>query len=239
MKNSVKKILNYGLWTSLIYLISEVKYFLFYRMLLGTYSQKQEDLVIDRLIGNKKKNGFYVDIGANDPIRFNNTYRFYKKGWRGINVEPNINIIKKLNKIRPRDTNINYGLSGSRGKLFFYSFYTDTLSTFSKKEAEEYVKKGFDLESIKKIDTVTMKELFIKYKINKIDILSIDTEGYDLIILKSNDWEKFRPKVLCVESAIFGDDSSNNGIEIRKYVTGNGYRLVYENGLNAIYIDSL
>ena len=235
MKNTIKKIYHYGLWKSLQYLYSEVKYVIYYRLFLRSYSQRQEDLLIDKVIGGKKK-GFYVDIGANDPVRFNNTFRFYQKGWRGINVEPNMRKYMKLNRVRPRDTNIYCGISGSQGKLSFYNFYTDTLSTFSKKEADNYVKQGFDIESIKNIDTIPMKDLFRKYKANKIDFLSVDTEGYDLIILQSNDWKKFRPKVICIENVT--QNNTGGESQILRLLINNQYELVVNNVLNSIFRDA-
>ena len=57
--------------------------------ILLSYSQQAEDLSIQRYFGEEKMNGFFVDVGAFDPIKYSNTYLFYKKGWRGINIEPN------------------------------------------------------------------------------------------------------------------------------------------------------
>src|SRR3989344_4572766 len=58
--------------------------------LLGkrSYSQSGEDMIL-RSIFDDKKEGFYVDVGAFHPKLYSNTYYFYKRGWRGINIEPN------------------------------------------------------------------------------------------------------------------------------------------------------
>ena len=69
------------------------------------YSQNGEDLILNRFLENKK-NGFYIDIGAHHPIRFSNTYLFYKKGWRGINIDAMPGSMDLFNKIRSRDINI-------------------------------------------------------------------------------------------------------------------------------------
>ncbi|KKT42790.1 MAG: hypothetical protein UW64_C0003G0036 [Microgenomates group bacterium GW2011_GWC1_44_37] len=235
MKNTIKKIYNYGLLKSFQYLISEIKYIVFYRLVLGSYSQQQEDLIVDKIHRYKTK-GFFVDIGANDPVRFNNTYRFYLKGWRGINVEPNTKKFERLKKIRPEDTNVNVGISGTKGKLSFYNFHTDTLSTFSKKEADNYVKQGFEIESIRKVDTLPLKNLLKKLNVRNIDFLTIDTEGYDVVILKSNDWEKYRPKVICVENIT--QNNTNENSEIKKLLVSQEYKLVINNGLNSIFKDA-
>lgn len=113
---------------------------LFYKMLRNSYSQMGEDLEIDKILGYKK-NVFYIDIGANDPVRFSNTNRFYKKGWQGINIEPNPNVFRNIDKARLRDTNLNVGIAYEKGNLTFYSFFPDTLSTFSEHQAKEYLRR--------------------------------------------------------------------------------------------------
>jgi hypothetical protein len=60
----------------------------------NSYAQFREDTILDRFF--KKSTGFYIDIGANHPDRFSNTKKFYKKGWSGINIEPNPVSFKKI-----------------------------------------------------------------------------------------------------------------------------------------------
>src|SRR5512138_2270277 len=117
---------------------------IYYRFLRNSYSQKGEDLVIDKVLG-KKKNGFYIDVGANDPVLISNTYRFYKKGWTGINIEPNPLLFKKLAAARNRDINLNIGIAEDKGEMTFFSFFPNTQSTFSEQQAEEYLNQGYPL----------------------------------------------------------------------------------------------
>ena len=74
------------------------------------YSQNGEDLILNRFLENKEK-GFFIDVGAHHPIRFSNTYLFYKKGWSGINIDAMPGSMTKFNKIRPKDINIAHRLS--------------------------------------------------------------------------------------------------------------------------------
>ena len=115
--------------TLLFYLHLEVK-FLLNRSSGISYSQWGEDIIIDNLLGRKKR-GFYIDIGAYDPTRFSNTKRFYLRGWRGINVEPDPVRIKKFHKERPGDINLNIGIADKSRVLNFFKFDPPTLSTFS------------------------------------------------------------------------------------------------------------
>lgn len=238
IKDLYKKLKLYGLSKFFSYSVIELHRLLYWNFLRRSYSQKQEDLVIDRLIGNKKR-GFFVDIGASDPNRFNNTRRFYEKGWNGINVEPNTALLDKINKERQRDINLNIGIGSSKGKMLLYVFYPDTLSTFSRKEADDYLRQGFKIEREVGVELRTLRDVLNQYaKGKEIDFLTIDTEGNDLTALQSNDWNKFRPMLLCVEINTHGGNryAAKNLLE---YLESVKYKKVFDNGLNAIYLDSL
>lgn len=92
---SLEKLRMYGVKTSFSYALSEFKSRTTTRHLRGSYNQQGEDLVIDELLGHRS-NCFYVDIGAGDPLRFNNTKRFCKRGWTGINIEPSPRLYLRL-----------------------------------------------------------------------------------------------------------------------------------------------
>ena len=197
------------------------------RLVRHSYSQQGEDIVIDTLLGNKKS-GFYVDVWAHDPVRFSNTKRFYDRGWKGINIEPNPLLINKFEKTRKRDTNLNIGISKKNGRLFFYEFLPSTVSTFSEKEKNRCLKEGFKLQSMSKISVRTLKFVLNKYcRSKQIEFLSIDTEGTDLAVLESNNWEKVKPTVICVET--------NKNNKIAAYLKERGYQLITDNGINSVF----
>ena len=97
MNNFYYKVRTYGLFRITEYAFIEIAG-LIRRLFWGSYSQKGEDLFLSRMFP-KHYEGFYVDVGANDPIRFNNTYKFYKRGWKGMNIEPDANNYKKLKEV--------------------------------------------------------------------------------------------------------------------------------------------
>lgn len=211
------------------YLFLEIRRSVWENLILGAYSQNHEDIVIDDLLGKPKK-GFYVDVGASDPSRFNNTKMFYLRGWTGINIEPDKKNFKKFRSQRPRDINLNLGIGMKAGKKLFFQFIPDTLSTFSKVEASMNKKNGFKYTRSQKIKVRTLRLVFQKYLRNKkIDFLSIDTEGSDLLVLKSNDWKAFRPTIVCVET--------NKDSDIEKYLFSLSYRKMYSNEVNTIFKD--
>lgn len=125
------KIKFYGPFKAFKYALIEMKKYLD-GLITKTYSQHQEDLQVDKIL-NFRDNGFYVDIGAYDPVRFSNTKRFYDRGWHGINIEPDPVRFLKFQKHRPRDINIQIGIAKEEGVLNFYKFKTNTLSTFCQK----------------------------------------------------------------------------------------------------------
>src|SRR5690348_4811918 len=103
-----------------------------------SYAQNGEDVLLERLFGGQA-DGFYVDVGANDPTELSLTRHFYDRGWRGVNVEPVPDAYARLCAERPRDVNLQVGLSDRAGAMTFYEVADQTvLSTFSSEQAALY-----------------------------------------------------------------------------------------------------
>lgn len=226
----IKKIKVYGIKRVIQYIIPETKR-MFRKYFCGSYSHLGEDLFLSRCFPKGYK-GFFVDVGANDPKRLNNSYYFYKRGWRGINIEPDPKCFEKIEKQRPEDINLNIGISDKGGNLDCYFFFPSLLNTFSKKEADQYISEGYELQEIKKIEVKKLEDVLDKYLPEKvrIDILCIDTEGYDLNVLKGMDIEKFKPKFICVECT---HEKEPGGILYMLQACG--YSEVFFNGSNSIF----
>ena len=217
----------YGPWWTIKLSILALKRYLFNVSILHSYSQYGEDLFMAKLL-NHKKNIFYIDIGSNHPTKFNNTYHFYRQGHAGIVVEPAVHLIKLHKLVRPRDVSLNIGISNHNSTMDFYEIYPDVGSTFSKAELNQQLASGAKLIKTTKIKTLTLSNLINKYAKNThIDILSVDTEGHDLEVLSSNDWQKHRPGVVCVETL---KDSGVHDLLIH-----HNYRRVFQNAINSIY----
>src|ERR1041385_1053171 len=113
----LKKILPRRLYRSLL----EIKDELTTGHAIKSYSQEGEDMILKRIF-DEKKNGFYVDVGAYHPKRFSNTYYFYKKGWRGINIDAMPGSRKAFRRQRPRDINVESPISDKHETLTYYAF---------------------------------------------------------------------------------------------------------------------
>lgn len=202
------------------------------------YSQEGEDLVLNRLFENKH-NGIYVDIGANHPLRFSNTHFFYKRGWRGVNIEPNPELHQSLQEVRHEDVNINIGISDEKDFLDYYMFNEPALNTFSKKEADEYLlKKEYSLIQKIKVEVDTLENVLDSVdflKENSIDFMSIDAEGFDLKVLKSNSFEKYSPKVILIEILGIGKISEVLDNEVYVFLLNYGYDLYLRTGNTFIF----
>ena len=193
---------------------------------LKSYSQEREDMILKRLF-DKQKTGFYVDVGAHHPKRFSNTFFFYKKGWSGINIDAMPSSMSLFNKIRPRDTNLEIPISDKKQKLTYYIFNEPALNSFSKELAEKRDSEdNYKIISQKKMETSTLEDVFGKHLPygQEIDFLSIDVEGLDLQVLKSNNWKRFRPKVVLVEILGSSIQDIANSKEY-KYLAEFGYEI--------------
>lgn len=234
MKQLWEKLRLYGPGKFLRFFLLELWQRLYLQPIRSSYSQKGEDLEIDRLL-HYQKTGFYVDVGAGDPDRFNNTKRFSLRGWCGINIEPNLHLYQKLAAARPRDVSLNLGVAKEKGELTFYEIFPDTLSTFSPEEAAKRKAEGHHLQKEVKIKVDTLANILAEHLgDNAIDFLSVDTEGFDLITLQSNDWQKYRPKVICLESAVGKAENINR--QPGEYLESLGYQKAHDNGLNCLYL---
>ena len=191
-----------------------------------SYGQHGEDLVLDTIFRNQPL-GFYVDIGAHHPQKYSNTYRFYQKGWRGINIDAMPGSMDLFNKMRPEDINLEIPISDKQEDLSYFIYKRPALNTFSEELVNQRAQK--DLLFSKKIQLKTQKlslilEEFLPKDQEKIDFFSVDVEGLDLAVLQSNDWDKFRPGLILVEIDLFSlEELVENEIYI--FLTQKNYSL--------------
>lgn len=167
-----------------------------------SWSQDGEDMILRRMF-ERQSTGFYVDVGAHDPFRFSNTCHFHRRGWRGINIDANPAAMVAFNRSRPSDINICAGVADVPGRMTFHRFNEPALDTFDAAlAAERTAMPGYRLADRIDVDVRRLDDLLTTHLPvgQTIDFLSVDVEGFDLQVLRSNDWTRFRPKVLLVEA---------------------------------------
>src|SRR5262249_40320034 len=78
-----------------------------------------------------------LHFGAHHPTRFSNTHRFYKRGRRGINIDPNPDGLAAFRRRRKRDINLQYGVADCEGELVYYMFNEPALNSFDRVLSEQ------------------------------------------------------------------------------------------------------
>lgn len=204
-----------------------------------SYSQSGEDLIVEFIfnqLGINKPS--YLDVGAHDPFYLSNTAIFYKKGCRGINIEPDFELYNNFTSIRTEDLNLNIGIGDSSDELDFFIMNVPTLNTFSAEQVELYKNEGnYFTKNIKKVKIETINKILTKYNKGIFpDFLSLDAEGVDEIVIKSIDFSN-KPIVICVETLSFS--SSGNGIknnDLINFIKQRGYILYADTYINSIFV---
>ena len=227
----IKKIIKFVFPEKVIAILKD--YFNHYAV--ESYSQEGEDMILRRMF-EKQQKGFYVDVGAHHPKRFSNTYFFYKKGWNGINIDAMPGSMKPFYKFRPRDINIEKPVSDKKQVLTYYAFNEPALNGFSKELSQKRdALKDYHIKFTQNIETATLEEILDSNlpKNQVIDFLSIDVEGLDFMVLKSMNFDKYKPNIILIEilESSLADIEKN---EIASYLKKQDY-LVYAKAVNTVF----
>lgn len=178
-----------------------------------SYSQEGEDLILARIF-DKKKRGFYLDVGAYHPISYSNTYYFYERGWNGINIDATPGSMDLFNKLRPTDINIEAMIFDSCKKLDFNLHNAPGLNNIDlckdNVDYRTFEENGFKVLNKVSIQAQSLSDI-LKSRLKpgqQIDFMDVDVEGAELNVLKSFDWDNLRPNVVLVEdNSSWGEDS--------------------------------
>jgi FkbM family methyltransferase len=216
-----------------------------YNIMLGkgksSFSQIGEDRILTYLFYNLGLSKIsYLDIGANEPVAGSNTYLFYLFGSKGVCVEPNPALFKKIQKIRPKDTCLNVGIGlHNTASADFYVFPESGWSTFSKEEAEYRKSNGQPYTEVIQMPLKNVNEIIQENFTTAPDLISIDVEGLDFEILQSLDFDKYAPKALVVETIRFGDSAkAEKQQNIIDFVCSKGYFVYADTHVNTIFCQS-
>jgi FkbM family methyltransferase len=197
----------------------------------SSFSQFGEDLFLANYF--RGRSGFYIDVGGNHPFRISNTYLLYRMGWRGVVVEPIRRMYNKHRRFRPRDIQINSAAGSVEGKLIFREMIPAVLSTCDKQESEELICNGSArLWSEYTVPVLTVSELYrVHLAPNPVSLLSVDTEGFDLNVLRGVDWDCIRPEVIVCEA-----NNAESSTETMRFLAERDYEPIITLGCNKIFV---
>ena len=178
----------------------------FWRIMVGneysyrSYSQYGEDMVLRAIYARYPANypGFYVDIGAHHPFRFSTTRFFYETGWNGICVDPLPLAAKLFKRYRPRDIFLQVGVSEKAGEMTYLMLDEPAFNRLSEQIALENIERVRQTQEVK---VLPLHQILGRYRFpgSEFDFLSVDVEGSELQVLRSNNWEYYRPRIVLVE----------------------------------------
>lgn len=194
-----------------------------------SHSQFGEDMVLRGLLPPGP--GFYVDVGAHHPVHFSNTYHFYCRGWRGLNVDAAPGSMEAFRRIRPRDINVEAAVGPRDGDtLEFFRFEEGALGTFDSQMAQQARSRGAHplpgvLLPVRSLDALLNEHLPAG---QRVDFLSVDVEGLDEAVLGGLDLERHRPAVIVFERHV--SFTALSGLPMVQRLEAAGYELVARAG---------
>ena len=244
-KNKYKKFYLIACFILLSYILGFVSHCLINKKNLKQYKEKTMHLLLSNFICHSQtfedfilfylfydiNDGFYIDVGANDPVRFSTTKSFYDKGWHGINIEPLPDKYNLLKTFRKRDINLQFGIANKEGNM--------TLMVKACESSIFYDKNASNLKIIN-INVTTMSIICKKFVPvgTIIQFLKIDVEGAEKFVLLGIDFVHYRPKVICIESNINKETNTPAYKEWEDILIKNDYNFAYEYFVNRFYYDN-
>jgi FkbM family methyltransferase len=190
-----------------------------------SFSQFGEDLFLARHF-ERQSTGFYVDVGALHPFQFSNTYLLYNRGWRGINIEPSPDGAAAFRRYRPDDINLDVAIASAEGEARYR-----LAGAFAGIDDEQLASRAVPAGTIT-VTTRTLASVLDEHAAARsIDLLDVDCEGRDLDVLRSNDWDRHRPRLILAEA-----HTENAHEQISHFLAGTGgYRLLTRLALTLVF----
>ena len=191
-------------------------------------SQFAEDEILAKLL--PAPSGFYVDVGAGEPVECSNTWQFYRRGWRGVLVEPLPQFWYAIMRQRPGDWLRPVAAYSKAG-----------LATLRIAGTVSSMRPDWDIaaQTELSVETDTLTNILAAHPdvMKDCSLMSLDVEGAEAEVLAGIDWSRFRPRVIIVEFRLY--DPAKPGRDVTEtfepLLTRVGYRFHAQTELNKVY----
>ena len=167
-----------------------------------SYAQNYEDVMLLRAFKDVER-GFYIDVGANDPIGDSVTCAFYERGWSGINIEPLPTHFADLLRERSQDINLHCAAGDTPGEIDVIDFGVVGWASADPAMIEQRQRETGKGGTTHRVPITTLEEVCRQHVSGEIHFLKIDVEGFEYAVLEGMDFSTYRPWIVLVE-AVWG-----------------------------------
>jgi FkbM family methyltransferase len=198
-----------------------------------SYSQNYEDVMLWRAL-NHITAGFYIDIGANDPVIDSVTRAFYDTGWRGINIDCLSSHLESLLKERSEDINLLCAVGDKTGEIDIFECDVRGWATGDKETSEKHIEEGRQ-GRYHRVPIRTLAGICQEFVRGEIHFLKIDVEGMEKEVVLGADFQRFRPWIIVLE-ATKPNSTEETYEEWEPSLLRANYHFAYADGLNRFYV---
>ena len=196
-----------------------------------SYAAEGTDRIIESLLDHPRR-GFYVDVGANHPVNASNTFEFYRRGWRGLTIDGSAKMVAAQRAVRPLDTAVQAVVSDGERDAVFTEFESSDVSSMVPANVKAWHGRT-RIVAEHRVRTRTLASICQEHAVPaRFEFLSVDVEGHDLEVLRSHDFDAYRPRLVVVE--VLGDAEQS----VTAYLASQGYTRFGRGCLNAYFIDA-
>lgn len=174
----------------------------------------------------QKNNGFYVDVGANDPVLDSQSKHLEVLGWTGLLVEPDPDCCALLRQSRTGTVVEMACSSPENAGKFLQLNRAGPHSTLE----EQPIAIGAVVRATVAVPCETLDAILrMHHAPVGFDLLSIDIEGHELVALSGFDFAHWKPRLVLIEDHV-------THLKKHELMTQNGYQLLLRTGLNSWYV---
>ena len=175
----------------------------------------------------RRNEGFFVEVGANDPQKLSQTWKLEQRGWTGLLIEPIPELCERLRQARPNSQVIQAacGAPEETGEADFYVASDSEKSTLR----TDMLDFPTPVQRVERVRVRTLDDILQQCQLPRIDFVSVDVEGLQLSVLRGLTLSKYRPALLMVEDHL-------TDLRTHRFLTQRNYRLVKRTGLNNWYL---